>query len=231
VELLSAEHTARRREAIDLDRAAGMVDPGVLGPSAATAGPSRNREVTLSGDTVYLTAIDSHGNAASFINSLYDAFGARIVGGRTGILLHSRGSGFVLDSGHPNEYAPGKRPFHTIIPGMVRRDGRLHLSYGVMGGAFQPQGHVQFLTSLLDFGLTPQEAIDVPRWRHPAGLDVLLEHGTPQATFDALAERGHRVEPASGFAFGGAQAILVDPATGTFVGASDPRKDGCALGY
>jgi gamma-glutamyltranspeptidase/glutathione hydrolase len=100
-----------------------------------------------------------------------------------------------------------------------------------MGGAFQPQGHVQVLTSLLDFGLTLQEAIDVPRWRHTAGLDVLLEHGTPRATFDALAERGHRVEPASGFAFGGAQAILVDPATGTYVGASDPRKDGCALGY
>ena len=174
--------------------------------------------------------IDSEGNAASFINSLYDAFGAKIVGGRTGIALHSRGAGFTLERGHPNEYAPRKRPFHTIIPGMVLRDERLHLSYGVMGGPFQPQGHVQLLTGLIDFGLTPQEAIDAPRWRHEGG-QVLLEHGTPRATAKALAARGHEVEPAGGFAFGGAQAILVDPATGAFVGASDPRKDGCALGY
>jgi gamma-glutamyltranspeptidase/glutathione hydrolase len=231
-ELLSPDHAARRRESIDRQRAAGAVEPGDLVTSLPRAAlPPSTRDVTNPGDTVYLTAIDSHGNAASFINSLFDAFGTGIVGGRTGILLHSRGAGFVLDSGHPNEYAPDKRPFHTIIPGMVRRDGRLHLSYGVMGGSFQPQGHVQLLTGLLDFGLTPQEAIDVPRWRHTAGPDVLLEHGTPRATFDALAERGHQVEPASGFSFGGAQAILVDPATGTFIGASDPRKDGCALGY
>jgi gamma-glutamyltranspeptidase / glutathione hydrolase len=231
-ELLSPDHAARRREAIDRLRAATPVEPAAIASSGTSADPLRGKDdAAIAGDTVYLTAIDGHGNAASFINSLYDAFGTRIVGGRTGILLHSRGAGFVLDRGHPNEYAPGKRPFHTIIPGMVRRDGRLHLSYGVMGGAFQPQGHVQLLTGLIDFGLTPQEAIDAPRWRHVDGLRVLLEHGTPRATCDALAGRGHQVEPASGFAFGGAQAILVDPATGTFVGASDPRKDGCALGY
>ena len=184
------------------------------------------------GDTVYLTAIDGDGNAASFINSLYDGFGSEIVGGRTGIALHSRGSGFVLERGHPNEYAPGKRPFHTIIPGMVRRDGRLHLSYGVMGGAFQPQGHVQLLTGLIDFGLTPQEAIDAPRWRHDRG-----PRGAARARHAARHRRragrsaATRSSPPRASRFGGAQAILVDPATGTFVGASDPRKDGCALGY
>ncbi|HVR28321.1 MAG TPA: gamma-glutamyltransferase [Thermoanaerobaculia bacterium] len=224
--LLSADYAARRRAAIDPLRAADAVAPG---PVARTGGGAGS--LATSGDTVYLTAIDHDGNAVSFINSLFDAFGAKIVGGHTGILLHSRGSGFTLEPGHPNEYAPAKRPFHTIIPGMVLRDGRLHLSYGVMGGAFQPQGHVQLLTSLFDFGLGLQEAIDAPRWRHLQGRRVLLEHGTPRATFDALAALGHEVEPASGFAFGGAQAILVDPASGTFIGASDPRKDGCALGY
>jgi gamma-glutamyltranspeptidase/glutathione hydrolase len=226
-ELLSRERTARRREAIDRDRAAGAAAPGALagGPAAKRGGSA------AAGDTVYLAAVDRDGNAASFINSLFDAFGAKIVGGRTGILLHSRGSGFTLEPGHPNEYAPRKRPFHTIIPGMVRREGRLHLAYGVMGGPFQPQGHVQLLTGLVDFGLELQEAIDAPRWRHVSGRRVVLEHGTPRATFAALAARGHEVEPASGFAFGGAQAILMDPATGTWVGGSDPRKDGCALGY
>jgi gamma-glutamyltranspeptidase/glutathione hydrolase len=230
-DLLSPEHAATRRAAIDHDRASRNVEPGVLARHRTAASARAEGIASTPGDTVYLTAIDSEGNAASFINSLYDAFGAKIVGGRTGIALQSRGAGFTLEPGHPNEYAPRKRPFHTIIPGMVLRDGRLHLSYGVMGGPFQPQGHVQLLTGLIDFGLTPQEAIDAPRWRHTEDAQVLLEHGTPRATADALAARGHEVEPAAGFAFGGAQAILVDPATGAFIGASDPRKDGCALGY
>ena len=224
--LLAKEYATRRRRAIDLARAAERIEPG-LSPGSVERGGS----IGATGDTVYLTAIDRDGNAASFINSLFDAFGARIVGGRTGILLHSRGAGFSLEPGHPNEYAPGKRPFHTIIPGMVRCDGRLHLSYGVMGGPYQPQGHVHLLTSLIDFGLGLQEAIDAPRWRHLAGRRVVLEHGTPRATLAALAARGHEAEPAGPFAFGGAQAILVDPATGTYVGGSDPRKDGCALGF
>jgi gamma-glutamyltranspeptidase/glutathione hydrolase len=230
-DLLSPEHAAARRAAIDHDRASRDVEPGVLARGRAEASALAEEIASTPGDTVYLTAVDSDGNAASFINSLYDGFGAKIVGGRTGIALHSRGAGFTLERGHPNEYAPRKRPFHTIIPGMVLHDGRLHLSYGVMGGPFQPQGHVQLLTGLIDFGLTPQEAIDSPRWRHTEGTQVLLEHGTPRATAEALAARGHEVEPAGGFAFGGAQAILVDPATGSFIGASDPRKDGCALGY
>lgn len=182
-------------------------------------------------DTVYLTVADRDGNAVSFINSLFDAFGAKVVGGDTGMLLHNRGCGFSLVPGHPNEIGPGKRPFHTIIPGMVIEDGDLRLSFGVMGGSFQPQGHVQLLTGLRDFGLGLQEAIDVPRWRHTEGLEVLLEHGTPAAVRTALTERGHQVRPAGGHHFGGAQAILRDEVTGTWVGASDPRKDGIALGY
>jgi len=177
-----------------------------------------------------VTTIDKAGNSASFINSLFDPFGAKKVGGETGILLQSRGCGFSLDPSHPNVYAPGKRPFHTIIPGMVLRDGKLFLSYGLMGGPMQPQGHVQFLTSHLDFGLTIQEAIDTPRWRHTRS-GLLLEHGSQRTVMDGLEALGHRVSPAHGDQFGGAQAIRVDPETGTYEGASDSRKDGAALGY
>ncbi len=114
---------------------------------------------------------------------------------------------------------------------MVLSDGRLYLSYGVMGGTMQPQGHVQFLLSHLDFGLGIQEAIDAPRWRHTASTDLLVEHGTPRSTIEALRALGHTVVPSHGSRFGGAQAILVDPTTGTYFGASDPRKDGAAIGY
>lgn len=213
--LLSKEYAAERRKLIDPRHAAPTVDPGI----------------PKGGDTIYLTTIDQEGNACSFINSMYAAFGSKIVGGETGILLQNRGDGFTLQKGHFNEYAPGKRPYHTIIPGMVLKDKKLYMSYGLMGGPMQPQGHVQFLLSHLDFGLTIQEAADVPRWRHMDGLKVLLEHGTPRATMDALRKMGHKIEPAGGGEFGGAQAILVDPKTGTYCGASDPRKDGAALGY
>jgi gamma-glutamyltranspeptidase/glutathione hydrolase len=214
-ELLSKEYAAGRRALINSDHAA---------PSATTGLPTAS-------DTVYLTAIDAEGNSASFINSIYHAFGSKIVGGNTGILLQNRGAGFNLTPGHANEYAPNKRPYHTIIPGMVLKDRKLYLSYGLMGGEMQPQGHVQFLLSHLDFGLTIQEAIDTPRFNHLAGLEVRLEHGTPRETMEALEARGHKVIPSAGLFFGGAQAILVDPATGTFLGASDPRKDGGALGF
>ncbi|MBW2061854.1 MAG: gamma-glutamyltransferase [Deltaproteobacteria bacterium] len=213
--LLSKEYLASRRDLIDPQKAAVAAEPGL--PSGS--------------DTVYLTAIDKEGNAASFINSIFHPFGAKIVGGETGILLQNRGAGFTLESGHLNEYAPQKRPFHTIIPGMVLKDGRLYLSYGLMGGPMQPQGHVQFLMSHLDFGLTIQEAIDVPRFNHLSGLEVRLEHGTPLKTMEELEKMGHKIIPSPGTFFGGAQAILVDPSTGTFFGGSDPRKDGAALGY
>ncbi|MEE2775648.1 MAG: gamma-glutamyltransferase [Acidobacteriota bacterium] len=212
--LLSAEYAAGRRTLVDPQKAAHDTTPG-----------SPNGH-----DTVYLSVVDEAGNAVSFINSLFDAFGSKIVGGDTGILLHNRGCGFTLQSGHPNEYGPGKRPFHTIIPGMVLRDDELYLSYGVMGGPFQPQGHLQFLLSHLEFGLSIQEAIDLPRWRHTEETTVLLEHGTSEKTMKGLENRGHDVLPAHGSAFGGAQAIQIGP-DATRIGASDPRKDGCALAY
>lgn len=214
-ELLSKDYAARRRELIDPQHAAASVDFGL----------------PVGSDTTYLTAIDDEGNACSFINSLYSAFGSSIVGGKTGILLQNRGDGFTLEEGHPNQLAPGKRPYHTIIPGMVLKDGKLYMSYGLMGGAMQPQGHVQFLLAHLEFGLNIQEAADVPRWRHLDGARVLLEHGTPKETMQALEALGHDVDPANLSEFGSAQAVLVHPETGTYFGASDPRRDGAAIGF
>ena len=213
--LLSKEYAARRRQLIDLQQAAATVDPGL---------PTGH-------DTVYLTTIDADGNACSFINSNYHGFGSHIVGGNTGILLQNRGAGFTLESGHFNEYAPGKRPYHTIIPGMVLRDGRLYMSYGLMGGPMQPQGHVQLLLSHLDHDLPIQEAVDAPRWRHVEGKQVMLEYGMPESARRGLESMGHVVRFDHGAGFGGSQVILVDPDTGTYFGASDPRKDGAALGY
>jgi gamma-glutamyltranspeptidase/glutathione hydrolase len=214
--LLSEEYAASRRARIDPKRAAPEVLPAEL--------PGGH-------DTVYLVAIDREGNACSFINSVYDAFGSKLTGGATGIVLQNRGAGFSLAPGHRNEYAPGKRPFHTIIPGMVTRGGKLYLAYGLMGGTMQPQGHVQLLLHHLDFGLGIQEAIDVPRWFHAQGKVVLIEHGTPRATIQALRALGHEIHPAGLRYFGGAQAVEVDPRSGVYLGGSDPRKDGAALAY
>ena len=212
--LISKPYAASRRSAIDRERASPGAKPGR----------------PVGEDTVYLAVVDEAGNAASFINSLFDAFGAKIGGGETGILLHNRGWGFTLEDGHPNDYAPGKRPFHTIIPGMVLRDSDLYMAYGVMGGPFQPQGHLQLLLSHLEFELSLQQALDLPRWRHTDGRTVLLEHGLPRALHAELSERGHDVVPAPANQFGGGQAVRTSR-SGVRVGASDPRKDGCALAY
>ena len=219
-ELLDKAYSRKRSRLIDPRHALSIADAGEI-----PAGPGR-----VGSDTVYLAVVDGDGNAASFINSLFAPFGSAIVGGDTGILLHNRGSGFNLVPGHPNEYRPRKRPFHTIIPGMVLHSGRLELCYGVMGGPFQPQGHVQLLTNHYDHGLSLQAAIDRPRWRHTQGLEVLCEHGAEPTIVSGLEALGHRVLPAGGVDFGGAQAIGIDR-HGTLVGASDPRKDGAALGY
>lgn len=219
-ELLDKGYARERSRLIDPGQAADPPAPGGI-PSGAGA---------VGSDTVYLAVVDGDGNAASFINSLFAPFGAAIAGGGTGIMLHNRGAGFTLEPGHPNEYRPGKRPFHTIIPGMVLERGRLDLCYGVMGGPFQPQGHVQLLTNHYDHGLSLQAAIDRPRWRHTAGLELLCERGMETETAEELAALGHRVRTAGGGEFGGAQAIARD-LHGTLYGASDPRKDGAALGY
>ncbi len=186
-------------------------------------------------DTVYLTTADRDGMIVSLINSLYLAFGSGMVAGPTGIALQNRGFGFTLDASHPNCIAPGKRPFHTIIPGMLLRDGKPLASFGVMGGDMQAQGHLQVISHLLDGGCNVQEAIEQPRFNFLAGDRVALESALAASIGADLARRGHVVEDESAAlmagGFGGAQAIAVDPATGAYWGGSDPRKDGCAIGY
>jgi gamma-glutamyltranspeptidase/glutathione hydrolase len=201
---------------IDPDKASDMVLPG---------------QIVNDSDTTYFTVIDKDRNAVSFINSLYELFGSGIVAGDTGIILHDRGAGFSLDPAHANRLEPGKRPFHTIIPAMVFRDGKLFMSFGVMGGGIQPQGHVQVLTNLIDMKMGLQQAIEAPRFRYVSGARVLMEEAMTDAVIKRLIERGHQRAKERGLSMGGGQAIMIDPASGTLMGASDPRKDGLALGY
>ena len=213
--LLSKEYAAERRKLIDPAKAMPFPEPGVPGKS----------------DTAYMTAVDGEGNACSLINSLFASFGSGKTGGATGIILQNRGEGFTLEKGHFNEYKPGVRPYHTIIPGMVTKDGALYMSYGLMGGDMQPQGHTQFLIAHIDMGLSIQAAMGFPRWRHGDGMEVFLEDGTPQENFDTLKAMGHEVKPGTFLAFGSAQAIVRDAKTGVLFGASDSRRDGQAMGY
>jgi gamma-glutamyltranspeptidase/glutathione hydrolase len=186
-------------------------------------------------DTVYLTAVDGDGNACSFINSLYTGFGSGIIA--HGFFLQSRGALFTLETGHPNVLAPGKRPYHTIIPAMATRDGELWASFGVMGGFMQPQGHFQVLVGMIDDALNPQEALNRPRWCLESGTGdsaLALEEGIPVSTMARLAEMGHRVRPVSGAGrgvFGDGQIIRRDAETGVLFGGSDPRKDGQTAAY
>ena len=212
--LLDEGYAAGLRRAIDPERAMAALPPSPL-PAHA--------------DTVYLTVVDRDRNAVSFINSIYDSFGSGLVCPETGVLFHNRGSCFSLDPQHPNAIAPGKRPLHTIIPALAMQDGRPAIAFGVMGGHYQPVGQVQVLTSVLDFGLDPQEALDAPR-SFAYGGELQLELGVPAATAEALRRRGHRVVPA-GRPLGGGQMIMIDHQRGVLRGASDPRKDGLALGY
>ncbi len=184
-------------------------------------------------ETVYVTAVDRERNAISLISSLFMPFGSGVVVDGTGIVLQNRGKSFSLNPEHRNRIEPRKRPMHTIIPAMVFKDGEFLMSFGVMGGDMQPQGHVQFLINLIDFGMNLQEAMDTPRIRHLKGMKVYLEEGIPDKTSVALAEKGHQV--IRGFSpvnqVGGGQAIFLDRRQNVLLGASDRRKDGCALGY
>jgi gamma-glutamyltranspeptidase / glutathione hydrolase len=192
----------------------------------ATFGPIPEPKGT---DTTYLTVVDRDGMAVSFINSLFAGFGSGIVTSNTGVVLQNRGTGFVLDAAHPNCIAPGKRPLHTLVPAMAMRDGKPWISFGVMGGAFQPIGHAYVLTNRLDYGLDLQQAIDHPRVFFENDL-VQAEATVPQTVMEQLRGLGHpmvrRADP-----WGGGQAIEFDYANGCLIGASDHRKDGCALGY
>ncbi len=178
------------------------------------------------GGTVYLTVIDKDRNACSFINSLYYGFGSGVIVPGTGIALQNRGALFSLDDNHPNALAPGKRPFHTLIPAMAFKEGKLWSSFGVMGGHIQPQGHVQVLLNAIDVGMNPQQVLDAPRvvWRFDNCISI--ENGIDAP---ALAALGHEVIPANGF--GGGQMIVIDQDSGALLGGSDPRKDGCAIGW
>ncbi len=203
----------------------------LIRPNAAMQPPSYGLPMGGS-DTVYLSVVDGQGNACSFINSLYTGFGTGIVARGTGVFLQSRGALFSLESGHPNELAPNKRPFHTIIPALALKGDELYASFGVMGGFMQPQGHVQMITALVDDACNPQEALNLPRWSLDAGTGdsvLLLEEGIPVATMARLAELGHTVRPVSGRGrgvFGDGQIIVRDAETGVLFGGSDPRKDG-----
>jgi gamma-glutamyltranspeptidase / glutathione hydrolase len=179
--------------------------------------------------TVYITVVDKDRNVCSFINSVAHSFGSAIVSNKTGILLQNRAGGFRIQPGHPNCIAPRKRPLHTIIPALVTKGGRAVMPYGVMGGQYQPVGQTHVLTNILDYGCDLQEAIDMPRGLHYEGV-YQLEDGVPAAVVEGLKKLGHRttrvVAP-----LGGGQAIWIDWDKGTLTGGSDPRKDGCALGY
>ncbi len=202
-----------------LDDLAGLHEVG----AAIGTGGAEHR------DTIYITVVDSDRTMVSLIYSVFHAFGSRIASDRYGINFQSRGAGFTLEEGHPNELKGGKRPMHTIIPGMLAKDGKPYASFGVMGGAYQSNGHARLISNLVDYGMDPQEAMDAPRSFLDKGV-LSVERGYPRSTLDRLGAMGHDAQVAEG-AIGGGQIIVIDPETGCLIGGSDPRKDGCAMGY
>lgn len=216
--LLDDAFVTERRSRIDLAKAQSRVDPG---------------ELRTASETIYLTTADADGNMVSFINSTFDAFGSGIVVPGTGFALHNRGAAFTLTPGLPNTAAPGRRPFHTLIPAFVTRadgDGeQAYMSFGLMGGGMQAQGHVQFLLNHLVFGMDVQQAIDAARFRHLDGLRVAIEAPVGDDVRASLAALGHVLVDEGAVSFGGAQAIVRLPRG--YSAGSDPRKDGMAVGY
>jgi gamma-glutamyltranspeptidase/glutathione hydrolase len=227
-ELISMPYADKRRKLIDMDKA--RTDHPAGDPKLATS------------DTIYLSVVDKDRNCVSFIQSNYHGFGSQHVPGDLGFALQNRGNLFALDDKHLNRLEPHKRPFHTIIPAMVTKDDKPYLVFGVMGGDFQAQGHVQVLVNMIDFGMNVQEAGESPRIEHvgsptptgkpgdPKGGTIQAERGIPAAVLRDLARRGHQVTGVLTNG-GGYQAILIDPRTGMLHGGSETRKDGCAAGY
>jgi gamma-glutamyltranspeptidase/glutathione hydrolase len=224
-QLISKEYAAARRELIQPERASRHLDAGEL----------------EQGNTIYMTVADKEGNMVSLIQSNYRGLGSGMCPPGLGFILQDRGELFTLEEGHNNVYEPGKRPFHTIIPAFITKDGKPWMSFGVMGGSMQPQGHAQIVVNMIDFGMNLQEAGDAPRIRHdgssqPTGEKmtdggvVNLESGIPYEAIRELVRRGHTVDYSLG-GYGGYQAILWDEEKGVYFGASESRKDGQAAGY
>ena len=214
-EMTSKSYAKKQFTRIDPNKAKQRVDSGILD----------------NGDTIYLTVMDEDNNAVSFINSIYDEFGSGLVAGETGICLQSRGALFSLQKGHVNMLEPHKRPFHTIIPAMVFKDGEFFMTYGVMGGSMQPQGHVQVLLNIVEFGMNIQESIEAPRFRHFSGLRVMLEPEINAEIRNRLEALGHQIIQHNQGAYGGGQGIILNQKNGAKMGGSDPRKDGIAAGW
>jgi gamma-glutamyltranspeptidase/glutathione hydrolase len=225
--LISDAYADQRRKLIHLDRANPDFGPG--------------DPQLFNGDTIYLTTADSDGMMVSLIQSNYRGMGSGLVADHLGFMFQDRGELFSLDAKAANVYAPGKRPFHTIIPGFVMKDGKPFMAFGLMGGDMQPQGHVQVLTDIIDFAMNVQEAGDAARWRHYGGSEptgepstgagtVEMESGFDPKVKEELEKRGYKIVPGTGN-FGGYQAIMRDPKTGVYWGASEMRKDGEAIGY
>ena len=217
-QLTAKDYAAQRRRLINPARAMDYAPFG---------------DIPVGGDTVYISCVDGQGNACSFINSIYINFGSGLVVPDTGIVLQNRASLFALEPEHPNALAGGKRPYHTIIPAMATVDGELYLCYGVMGGFMQPQGHLQVICNLTDFGMEPQQALNALRFQ-VIGDTTLIEEGLPAEVSSGLQNRGHNLQRVSGHArvgMGGGQIIRRHPDTGVLWAGSEPRKDGCAVGF
>ena len=215
-ELLNDRYAQERFAQIDRQQA----------QSPIAGNPSRH------GDTVYLTVADREGNMVSWIQSLYMGFGSGLTAGITGIQLQNRGANFTLAEGHPNQVAPGKRPYHTIIPGFITKDGQPWSSFGVMGGFMQPQGHFQVGLNLVEFDMDPQSALDAPRFNWLQGMEFGLETAVSPQIRAELNQRGHQLRPTDQpLHYGGGQVIVRDPETGVLIGGSEPRNDGTAVGW
>ena len=230
VKMLSESYIQKQKNMIDPQHAIKHLSSGIH---------------PMGDDTVYLSVVDQQGNACSFISSLYTGPGTGLVVPGTGVLLQNRAALFSLDPGQPNALEGGKRPFHTIIPAMITKDEELFASFGVMGGFMQPQGHLQVLSNMIDYGQNPQQALDMPRFNinvggggglgaDDPGGEVFIEKGFDFDEMATLRRKGHRISPLSGKSrviFGGGQIIQRDPNTGVLIAGSDPRKDGCAVGW
>jgi gamma-glutamyltranspeptidase/glutathione hydrolase len=216
-------------------KSAALLDKGYLRERAKSISMEKaanpRHGTPAKGGTVYLTAADASGMMVSYIQSNYSGFGSGVVVGGTGISLQNRGLGFVLEPGHANVVAPRKRPFHTIIPGFVTRGGQPVMSFGVMGGSMQAQGHAQVMLRMVDHRQNPQAAADAPRWRVDAGLDVNIEQGVPATVIEDLKARGHRLTQADRWSTDFGRAQLIYRMEDGYLGASERRTDGQAVGF